>query len=133
MSASAVALFGLVGWTVLLTLLLIGVRVKPIVGGQIVFDQQGNDLPGLAQRVTRAQANSLEWLTISAALILYGIATDQSGVTDGLALMVLGSRLIQSIVHIISVSFPAVLLRATMFSVQMVIWVIWSIGFASAA
>lgn len=133
MSASAVALFGLVGWTVLLTLLLIGVRVKPIVGGQIVFDQQGNDLPGLAQRVTRAQANSLEWLTISAALILYGIATDQSAVTDGLALMVLGSRLIQSIVHIISVSFPAVLLRATMFSVQMVIWVIWSIGFASAA
>ncbi len=129
MSASAVCLFGLIGWTILLTFLLIGVRLKPILGGTILFDQDGNDLQGFAQRVTRAQGNSLEWLVIPAVLIVYGIATDQSAVTDGLAMVVLGTRLAQSIVHMISVSLPAVLVRATLFTVQVVIWIIWTLGF----
>ena len=107
MSASAVCLFGLIGWTIVLTFLLIGVRLKPIFGGTVLFDQDGSDLPGFAQRVTRAHGNSLEWLTIPAALIVYGVATGQSAVTDGLAMVVLGARLGQSVVHMISVSVPA--------------------------
>ncbi len=132
MSASAVCLFGLIGWTILLTFLLIGVRLKPIFGGTVLFNQDGSDLPGFAQRVTRAHGNSLEWLTIPAALIVFGVATDQSAVTDGLAMVVLGARLGQSIVHMISVSLPAVLVRATLFTVQVVIWVIWTLGFYGA-
>jgi len=132
MSASAVCLFGLIGWTILLTFLLIGVRLKPIFGGTVLFDQDGADLPGFAQRVTRAHGNSLEWLTIPAALIVYGVATGQSAVTDGLAMVVLGARLGQSIVHMISVSVPAVLVRATLFTVQVVIWIIWTLGFYGA-
>ncbi len=129
MSASAVCLFGLIGWTIVLTFLLIGVRLKPIFGGTVLFDQDGSDLPGFAQRVTRAHGNSLEWLTIPAALIVYGVATGQSAVTDGLAMVVLGARLGQSVVHMISVSVPAVLVRATLFTVQVVIWIIWTLGF----
>ncbi|MGR9089596.1 MAG: MAPEG family protein [Gammaproteobacteria bacterium] len=132
MSASAVCLFGLIGWTIALTFLLIGVRLKPILGGTVLFAQDGNDLPGFAQRVTRAHGNSLEWLTIPAVLIVYGVATGQSAVTDGLAMIVLGARLGQSIVHMISVSFPAVLVRATLFTVQVVIWIIWTLGFYGA-
>lgn len=132
MSASAVCLFGLIGWTIVLTFLLIGVRLKPIFGGTVLFDQDGSDLPGFAQRVTRAHGNSLEWLTIPAALIVYGVATGQSAVTDGLAMVVLGARLGQSIVHMISVSVPAVLVRATLFTVQVVIWIIWTLGFYGA-
>jgi len=132
MSASAVCLFGLIGWTIVLTFLLIGVRLKPIFGGTVLFDQDGVDLPGFAQRVTRAHGNSLEWLTIPAALIVYGVATGQSAVTDGLAMVVLGARLGQSIVHMISVSVPAVLVRATLFTVQVVIWIIWTLGFYGA-
>jgi uncharacterized MAPEG superfamily protein len=132
MSASAVCLFGLIGWTIVLTFLLIGVRLKPIFGGTVLFDQDGSDLPGFAQRVTRAHGNSLEWLTIPAALIVYGVATGQSAVTDGLAMIVLGARLGQSIVHMISVSVPAVLVRATLFTVQVVIWIIWTLGFYGA-
>ncbi len=132
MSASTVCLFGLIGWTIALTILLIGVRLKPILGGTYLFQQDGDDLPGFAQRVTRAHGNSLEWLTIPAALLVYGVATGQSAVTDGLAMIVLGARLGQSIVHMISVSFPAVLVRATLFTVQVVIWAIWTLGFYGA-
>ena len=107
-------------------------RLKPILGGTVLFAQDGNDLPGFAQRVTRAHGNSLEWLTIPAVLIVYGVATGQSAVTDGLAMIVLGARLGQSIVHMISVSFPAVLVRATLFTVQVVIWIIWTLGFYGA-
>jgi len=132
MSASAVSLFGLIMWTILLAFLLIGVRTKSIMAGTFLFDQDGSDLPGFAQRVTRAQGNSLEWLTVPAALILYGIATGQSAVTDGLAMILLYCRLGQSIVHMASVSFPAVLVRATLFTVQIVIWIMWTLGFYGA-
>ncbi len=132
MSASTVCLFGLIGWTIALAILLISVRLKPILGGTFLFQQDGDDLPGFAQRVTRAHGNSLEWLTIPATLLVYGVATDQSAITDGLAMIVLGARLGQSIVHMISVSFPAVLVRATLFTVQVVIWIIWTLGFYGA-
>jgi uncharacterized MAPEG superfamily protein len=132
MSASAICLIGLIGWSILLTFLVVLVRVKPILGGAIVFEQDGSDLPGFAQRVTRAHGNSLENLAIPAALILYGIATDQSAVTDGLAMVVLGARVAQSAVHMASGAFAAVLARAALFVVQVVIWIIWALGFYAA-
>ena len=133
MSASAICLFGLIAWTILLALLLISARFPKILGGDFLFAQDGSDIGGFVQRVTRAHGNSLEWLTIPAALILYGIATGQSAVTDGLAMVVLGARLAQSIAHMLSVSFPAVMVRATLFTVQMVIWVMWTWSFYTAA
>ena len=133
MSASIICLFGLIIWSITLMFVLLGARTKHALGGQLVFDQQGIDLGGTPQRITRAQANSLEWLVIPAALLIYGIATGQSEVTDGLALVVLGSRILQSIIHMLSVSLPAILVRATLFTVQVVIWIIWSYGFYSAA
>jgi uncharacterized MAPEG superfamily protein len=133
MNASAVCLFGLIAWTIVLLVVLLGARTKSALGGKMVFDQQGSDLPGLGQRITRAQANSLEWLTIPAALLVYGFATGQTAVTDGLATIVLAARVAQSVVHIISVSVPAVLVRATFFTVQVVIWVIWTLGFYGSA
>jgi uncharacterized MAPEG superfamily protein len=133
MSASVVCLFGLIGWSILLMFVLLGARGKYFFGGQLIFDQQGADIGGAAQRITRAQANSLEWLVIPAALLVYGIATGQSEVTDGLARVVLGARIVQSITHMMSVSLPAIALRATLFTVQVVIWIIWSYAFYSAA
>lgn len=132
MSASAICLFGLIAWTILLAVFLISARLPSILGGTILFTQDGSDIPGLGQRITRAQGNSLEWLVIPAALILYGIATGQSAVTDGLAMVVLGARLGQSIVHMLSVSFPAVMVRATLFTVQLVIFVMWTWSFYTA-
>ena len=133
MSASVVCLLGLIGWSIVLLFVLLGARTKFFFTGQLVFDQQGTDLGGTAQRITRAQANSLEWLVIPAALLTYGIAADQSAVTEGLAMVVLGARVLQSLTHIMSVSMPAIGIRATLFTVQVVIWIIWAVGFYGAA
>ena len=133
MSASIVCLLGLIAWSVVLLFVLLGARTSQFLGGQFVFDQHGADLGGAGQRITRAQGNSLEWLVIPAALIIYGAATGQSAITDGLAMVVLGARVLQSLVHIMSISPPAVMIRATFFTVQAVIWVIWTYGFYSAA
>lgn len=133
MSASVVCLLGLVGWSIVLLFVLLGARTKFFLTGQLVFDQQGSDVGGITQRITRAQANSLEWLVIPATLITYGIATGQSEVTEGLAMVVLGARIFQSLTHIMSLSMPAIGIRATLFTVQLVIWIIWAIGFYGAA
>ncbi len=133
MSASIICLFGLIIWSIVLMFVLLGARTKYALSGQLVFDQQGIDLGGTPQRITRAQANSLEWLVIPSALLIYGIATGQSEITDGLAMVALGSRILQSVVHMLSVSLPAILIRATLFTVQVVIWLIWSYAFYIAA
>ena len=133
MSASIICLFGLIIWSIILMLVLLAARTRYALGGQLVFDQLGIDLGGTSQRITRAQANSLEWLVIPSALLIYGIAIGQSEITDGLAMVILGSRILQSIVHMVSVSLPAILIRATLFTIQVVIWIIWSYEFYSAA
>lgn len=130
MSPSVICLLGLIGWTIVLLFVLLGARTKPAIGGQLIFDQQGGDLPGLGARITRAQGNSLEWLTIPAALLVLAIATGQTHVTDGLALVVLGARVLQSLVHIMSVSLPAIIVRASLFTAQVVIWILWMVGLA---
>ena len=131
MSATAMSLTGLIAWTIALTFVLLGVRVKAIVGGHAFagFTQDGSDLGGFAERVTRAHGNSLEWLVVPAALMAYAIATDQTNVTDGLAMWVFYARVIQSIVHMGSISTPAVGIRGTMLTVQIVIWIIWMVSF----
>ena len=131
MTATATALIGFVGWTMVLTLCLLTARFAAMAKGHAVntFTQDGSELAALGQRVTRAHGNSLEWLVIVVALLGYAIATGQTGVTDGLAMIALGGRVLQSIVHIISTSTPFVLLRATFFTVHVVISIIWTVKF----
>ena len=135
MSATACALLGFVVWSVLLTFVLVFVRLGAARGGQALnsFAPDGGDLPGFGRRVTRAHANSLENLAIMASLLLYALATNNVEVTNGLATVAFGARVVQTCIHIASVSVPAVLVRATAFSVQMVIALIWAWGFWSAA
>ena len=136
MSASVTCLFGLIGWAMVLLTMVLGARGVAIFGqghGLNIFDQSGSDLSPLGLRITRAERNNLEWMVIPASLLLYGIATGQSAVTDGLAMVVIGTRVLQSITHIISTATPAILVRATLFTVQVVIWIIWALAFYNAA
>jgi uncharacterized MAPEG superfamily protein len=130
MSLTATALIGLVLWSVVLTFVLLFTRMAAVGRGERelnTFQADGRDLGAAGLRVTRAHANSLEYLAGSAALMLLAIATGQTAITDGLAMVVLGCRVGQSVVHIISTAKPMVLLRATLFTVQIVIWIIWSV------
>jgi len=127
MTATACALLSFVAWSIVLTFALVGTRLAAASGGKALntFDPAGGDVEGLGKRVTRAHANSLENLAIMAGLLLYAIATNNTAVTDGLAGLVVGARVVQSVVHIASTSVPAVLIRATAFTVQMVVGLIW--------
>lgn len=124
-------LIGLISWSIALTFMLLGVRGAAMMKGHAFagFAQDGGDLGGFAERVTRAHGNSLEWLVVSAALLVYALGTGRTEVTDGLAMWVLYARVIQSIVHMGSVSTPAIAVRGTMLTVQIVIWIIWMVNF----
>lgn len=135
MTATACALLGFVVWSVLLTFVLVGVRAGAVRGGHALttFRPEGTDLNDFGRRVTRAHANSLENLAIMTSLLLYAIATDQQALTNGLAALAFGARVVQTVAHMASGSTPAVLVRATAFSVQMVIALVWAWRFWSAA
>ena len=131
MTPSLVALCLFAGWTILLVVSLAGYRVITSQRtGKAVnsFAPGGTDLDAFGQRLTRAHLNCLELLPVVASVILAAAVAGRSDVTDGLAMPLLYARLAQSAVHLASTSAPAVLVRATLFVVQLVIVGIWIRG-----
>ena len=128
MGDTLTALAGFAAWYVVLTIVMGLFRMGRIVGGKAVnsFAVNGSDLPGFGERVTRARDNCYETLPIFAALALVAYATNQLAVTDPLAMWVLYARIGQSLTHIVSTSVPAVLVRANLFFLQMLIYLYWS-------
>ncbi len=128
MSATAAALLGYVAWTIALVM---GVGVYRAVlvttAGRAAnsFSASGDDLEGFGRRLTRAHANCYENLPAVAAVLLYAIASGQTGVTDALAYPLLAARLAQSTVHAMSTSRPFVMIRFGFYFVQIVILLIW--------
>ncbi|MFP5398581.1 MAG: MAPEG family protein, partial [Gammaproteobacteria bacterium] len=59
-------------------------------------------------------------------LMLVALATGRADVTDGLAPVLLGARIVQSSIHLASLSVVAVHLRFAAFAVQMGIAAYWS-------
>jgi len=128
MSASALALIGYVGWTLLLVITIITIRTwMSLVGKResYCFKPDGSDVSKASERMCRAHANCVENLPIFGAIILVAIATGNSGITDSLALWVLAARVAQSVTHLISISNLAITVRVTLFSVQLAIEVWW--------
>jgi uncharacterized MAPEG superfamily protein len=131
----AACFLGYIAWTFLLSLGLAAARFAAMASeGRLAnsFVADGTDLKPFGHRVTRAQGNSLEWLAIPAALLLYAIATGQTALTDTMAPLALGARVAQSGMHLISTSPRAVLLRGSFLGTQLGIWVFWTIRFAAA-
>lgn len=128
MSNTGCALIGLASWAIIQTFILVIVRGLAIQRGHAMntFDPAGKDVEGFAYRATRAHGNTLENLAIPASFLLYGIATGQTAITEALACWVLYARIGQSVAHMISTSVPFVLIRATLFSVQLIICLIWA-------
>jgi uncharacterized MAPEG superfamily protein len=128
MGDTLTALAGFAAWYVVLTIVLGLFRMGRIVGGKAVnsFAVNGSDTPGLGERLTRARDNCYETLPIFGALTLVAYATNQLAVTDPLAMWVLYARIGQSLTHIVSTSVPAVLVRANLFFLQMLVYLYWS-------
>ncbi|MBI1889462.1 MAG: MAPEG family protein [Burkholderiales bacterium] len=132
MTASALALFGYIGWTLLLVLAMEGMRTLLVLRGKKVasdFKPDGTDVSPFAHRLARAHANCYEHFPIIGGLLILGLATGKSSITDPLALWMLAARIAQSSVHLVSISNRALQIRFFFFAVQLVIAVWWSLRF----
>lgn len=133
MTPTAVALLGFVLWTIILVVLLAFYRVSLVSSGKRAspnFSPDGEDVEGIGRRITRAHANCYENLPLAGAVLLYAIATNQTAVTDGLAMIFLGARLLQSLTHIASTARTAVTIRFLFYVVQVLILVYWVLRLA---
>jgi uncharacterized MAPEG superfamily protein len=131
LTASAAALLGLITWPLLLSVLLVNQRGLLVFSGKMAvnaFNPDGSNTPGgFGQRLVRVHANCLENLPLQAALLLYAIATLQTAITEPLALVLLGARVFQSLMHLISTGPLFVWLRFAGLFVQLAIlaWWLW--------
>ena len=130
MSSTLIALLGFLSWTLLLLVLMEAIRTKLVVSGAVPangFNPENSNLSAFMQRLARAHANCLEGLPVFGGLMLVAVVAGRSAVTDPLAGVLFGARVVQSCIHLASTSSPAVSARFTAFAVQVGIAVYWAI------
>ena len=122
-------LIGLCAWTLLLLILMETLRTRLVFAKMVAanaFKPDNSNLSPFMQRLARAHANCIENLPIFGILLLAAISTGRTGVTDPLAPWLLVARIIQSSVHLASLSVGAVTVRFVAFGVQIAIAVYWA-------
>ncbi|TQV73950.1 MAPEG family protein [Aliikangiella marina] len=128
MSYTFTALVGYIAWTLFLLVLMEVIRSKIVLTGERnanEFDALNAGLSPFMQRLARALGNCLESFPIFGGLLLVAIAADKVQITDSLALVLLAARIMQSVIHLTSISATAVTIRFTAFAVQMIIAAYW--------
>jgi uncharacterized MAPEG superfamily protein len=131
-SAFALALF--IAWTLFLLVLMELLRSLLVLTGRVPsngFQPDNANLAPFMQRLARAHANCVESLPVFGGLLLLALATGHSAVTDPLALWLVLARVLQSSIHLASLSVVAVNARFTAFAVQMGIGVYWVVALLS--
>lgn len=134
MNNSALVLVGFVSWTLLLLILMEIVRSHRVLTGRSrsnEFQPDNANLSPFMQRLARAHANCLEGLPIFGSLLLVALATGRAGITDPLAPWLLAARVVQSSIHLASLSVVAVNARFAAFAVQVAIAVYWAWALAT--
>jgi uncharacterized MAPEG superfamily protein len=128
-NASAVVLVGLMLWTLILLILMEALRTRYVVTKAVAANQfrpDNSNLSPFMQRLARAHANCVESLPIFGILLIAALLTNQAGITNPLAPWLLAARLIQSCVHLASLSVAAVNVRFVAFAAQIAIAVYWA-------
>ena len=127
--STATALTGFMAWALALLVLMEALRSRMVMRKEIAangFVPDNANLSAFMQRLARAHANCLEGLPIFGGLMLVALVTARTGITDPLAFVLLGARVVQSCIHLVSLSPAAVTARFLAFAVQMGIAVHWS-------
>ncbi|TMA51973.1 MAG: hypothetical protein E6J76_08595 [Deltaproteobacteria bacterium] len=101
MSPSLRALVWFAAWTLVLAFVMVNHRVYFVLTGQ-------------------------RKIPVFAALILAAVSSGKSAITDPLAMIAVYARMVQSTVHLISISQGAVAIRAAFYTLQMLIMVLWA-------
>ncbi|QDL53955.1 MAPEG family protein [Rhodoferax aquaticus] len=117
------ALLGFTAWTVLLITIVFLYRGVRFLGGTAINHWPRRNKPsddaGLVTRMEDAHANCLENLPVFAAIVLGAAAMNKLDVIAPVAAWVLYARVGQSLVHLVGVGPLHVLVRATLWSVQL--------------
>jgi uncharacterized MAPEG superfamily protein len=133
-SPSALALALFIGWALALLLLMEALRSRLVLTGRVPsngFTPDNANLSPFMQRLARAHANCIEGLPLFGGLLLLALATGQQAVTDPLAPWLVAARVVQSGIHLASLSVLAVNARFAAFAVQMGIGVYWVVRLAA--
>lgn len=129
MSPSALALLGYATWTlVLVTAIALHRSLLTLTGARLAnsFSPDGADVSPFAGRLCRVHANCYEFFPVFGGVLAVSLLTDSVRVTDSLALGALSARLLQSGVHLWSVTPAAVTLRFVFFAIQVGIVALWT-------
>jgi uncharacterized MAPEG superfamily protein len=129
MSTSALVLTLFISWALVLLVLMEVVRSYLVLSGRVPsnqFNPENSNLSPFMQRLARAHANCLEGIAMFGGLLLVALATGRTEVTDPLAPWLLGARVVQSTIHLASLSVIAVNARFTAFAVQLAIAIYWA-------
>lgn len=129
MTTTGLVLTLFIGWTLLLLLVMEVLRSRLVLVGRVRSNQFTPDNANLSpfmQRLARAHANCVESFPIFGGLLIVALVTGRTGITDGLAPWLMAARVIQSSVHLASVSVFAVNVRFAAFFVQTIIAIYWT-------
>lgn len=131
MNATLTSLVGFIAWTLFLLVLMELVRSWLVLTGAVPangFQPDNGNLSPFMQRLARAHANCLEGLPIFGGLMLVAVIADRAAITDTLAPVLLGARVVQSTIHMASLAERAVTLRFAAFAIQVGIAIHWSVA-----
>ena len=129
MNPTLTALAGFLAWSLFLLVLMEVIRSKLVLTKAVAangFTPDNANLSPFMQRLARAHANCVEGLPIFGGLMLVAVLAGKASITDPLAYAFLCARILQSLIHLSSLSSLAVTLRFSAFAVQMGIGVYWA-------
>lgn len=130
-NASVTVLLGLTLWTLALLILMEALRTRYVLTKAIASNQfkpDNSNLSPLMQRLARAHANCVESLPVFGILLIAALITNHTRITDPLAPWLLAARVVQSCVHVTSLSVAAVNARFVAFALQIAIAVYWALA-----
>jgi hypothetical protein len=136
MTTSLMAMAAYIGWVLLLLLAVIAYRGFMVISVQRKADAwtRGGDIQDspLFKRIHDALINSLETAPLFVGVIVLAQVSDQQAVTDGMAMVYVGARVLQSVAHLISVHHLMIfLVRFPAFLVQVALLVWWLLSLTS--
>ena len=123
-----VALLGYIAWTLLLVLTLALWRGYEVVINKRAatsFARGASDPENAMSRLCAAYYNCAENFPVFGGLLLFALIQGLTDITDGLALVFLIARIVQSTAHVCSASAMAINIRFGAFCVQLGIGAIW--------
>lgn len=135
MTPSLMAFLGFLAWTLLLLVWMEAIRSWLVLTRAVPangFQPDNANLSPFMQRLARAHANCIEGLPLFGGLLLVAVVAGKSAVTDPLAYVFLAARVLQSLIHLASLSRLAVTLRFSAFAVQMGLGVYWAVRLLAA-